>query len=240
MDRWSDDAKRKSLRKLRQGWMSCQGCALALSRTNIVFGNGPVTADIMLIGEGPGEMEDQTGDVFVGESGHLLNALLDTAKILRENVFITNLVMCRPPSNRNPTKDERGACLGRLHEQIYTIDPMLIIPVGKVAMEALMGGKWKSILKARGEIGFVEIPGKVEEVIRYPAMPILHPAFIIREDKINRKTMNWEEGGWANQTWSDLVRARQRIEWLKGLYERPEEAAGKRRPKGRGRLRVVR
>ena len=173
----------------------------------------------MLIGEAPGKHEDKTGKVFVGESGVLLDALLKAAKIRRDDTFITNLVMCRPPDDRNPTKDERGACFDRLYWQIYSVDPMLIIPVGKVAMEALMGGKWKSITQLHGQVGYVSIPGQVEDEVKYAAMPILHPSFISREDKINRETKNWEQGGWAHKTYQDLVRARQRVEWLKQQYE---------------------
>lgn len=200
-------------------WKDCSACRLGETRTNVCFGNGSSHADIMLIGEAPGEREDATGNVFVGESGLLLNAIIEAAGLKRRDLFITNLVMCRPPGNRDPMRDERAECFERLYEQIYMIDPMLIMPVGKAAMEALMGGAWKSITALHGQIGYVELPGKVEDKLVYPAMPVLHPAFIAREDKINRETYNWEQGGWAHKTMKDFARARQRVEWLKERYK---------------------
>ena len=232
MDPWSPEGKRERLQKLYQDWRDCTRCQLSDYRLveeyddrgeriehNVCFGNGNPDADIMLIGEGPGETEDRTGNVFVGAAGKLLNAIIEAAGLERNDLFIVNLVMCRPPENRDPMKFERDACYPRLYEQIYVVDPMLIMPVGKAAMEALMGGQWKSIKACRGKIGYVTVPGKVEDSIRYPAMPILHPAFISREDKINRETNNWEQGGWAHKTMKDFVRARQRVEWLKNMYK---------------------
>jgi uracil-DNA glycosylase family 4 len=219
MEQWTPLGKQQKLRGLYREWRECEACRLHEERTNVCFGNGNQDADIMMIGEAPGEHEDETGNVFVGEAGLLLDAILKAAKIRRDDVFLTNLVMCRPPGNRNPTKDERAACFDRLYWQIYTVDPMLIMPIGKAAMEALMGGKWKSITQLHGKIGYIEVPGQVEDVVRYPAMPVLHPSFINREDKINRDTKNWEQGGWASKTFKDFVRARQRVEWLHKQYE---------------------
>lgn len=219
METWDPDEKKHSLMELYRDWRSCSRCDLHQSRKHICFGNGNHDADIMLIGEAPGEDEDKSGSVFVGESGALLSKILSAAGINRNDLFITNLVMCRPPENRNPMRIERESCFERLHAQIYTVDPMLIIPIGKAAMEALMGGKWKSIMALHGKVGYIEIPGRVEETIRYPAMPVLHPAFIHREDKINWETKNWEQGGWAHKTMKDFIRARQRVEWLKEQYK---------------------
>lgn len=219
MDPWSPEGKTERLKDLYQEWIDCTACRLHEGRTNTCFGNGNADADIMLIGEGPGETEDKTGDVFVGPAGHLLNAILEAAGIDLDSLFITNLVKCRPPLNRDPMRDERAACYEQLFWQIYIIDPMLIMPVGKSAMEGLMGGKWKSIKALHGKIGYVEIPGLVEDVVHYPAMPVLHPAFVSREDKINRETYSWEQGGWAHKTMKDFVKARQRVEWLKERYK---------------------
>jgi DNA polymerase len=210
MKPWSEEWKEKELQKLFDEWDGCQLCGLCEYRTNIVFGNGNPNADIMLVGEAPGENEDATGDVFVGESGKLLNDLLEAAEIIRKDLFIINLVMCRPPGNRDPTSKELAACAPRLHRQIYLVDPMLIICVGKLAMRTLMGGKWTSITsdkEGHGKIGEAVIQGRHQMVV-YPAMPIMHPAYILREDKINKKTGNWEAGGEATKTVSDLIRAR--------------------------------
>lgn len=238
LDPWSPEGRTERLRTLFKAWQSCKNCRLHEHRTQVVFGNGRPEADIMLIGEAPGELEDETGDAFVGESGQLLNSLLTAAKLTRDDTFVTNLVLCRPEKNRVPMRDEREACLSRLYQQIYIIDPLLIIPVGAEAMQALMGGEWKSIQKLHGKIGWIGVPGLVEDIVRYPAMPILHPSFILREDRISRETKNWETGGLAHKTWQDLVRARQRISELKSLYPSRNVQDSKVAP-ARKHLRVV-
>jgi uracil-DNA glycosylase family 4 len=237
-DVWSKEGKSKKLKDLYSEWKDCKKCRLSETRTNIVFGNGIAHAEIMLIGEGPGEHEDNRGDVFIGESGHLLSVLLKEAKIDREELFITNLVMCKPPQNRKPMRDECLACWGRLYQQIYVVDPLLIIPVGAEAMQALMGGEYRSIQKFHGKFGHIKIPGQVEDELRYSAMPIVHPSFILREDNINRTTKNWEHGGWAHKTFKDLVKARQRIEKLKDMY-RPVQLGMPKQTEARRGLRVV-
>ena len=213
---WTPDGKRGVFRDLYQTYKDCEKCDLCNERKQIVFGQGSPEACIMFIGEKPGDTEDENGRAFTGEGGNLLSDLCAAAKIPREEMFITNLVMCKTPSDhkgssRTPTKDERNACLARLHEQIYVIDPVLIIPVGAEAMQALMGGGKTAIQKERGKIGIVKIPAKSQFLkhIEYEAMPILHPVYILKEDKINTKTNNWEKNGHAYNTRRDLVRARE-------------------------------
>lgn len=237
---WSSEWKREQLRTLCGEWADCTRCVLAETRINTVFGNGNPDADIMLIGEGPGAEEDESGDAFVGKSGKLLTDLLEAAGMRREDVFITNLVECRPPENRDPTKDEKVACYPRLVRQIYLIDPLLIIPIGKPAMNWLMKGDWKGIVENHGKLGAIKIPGKHME-ISYPAMPILHPAYILREDKINTKTGNWETEGLAHATMLDLIKAKSVVDYLNKKYEPMRKRFAKQsedRP-GRASLRVL-
>lgn len=223
---WSREWRLERLRDLCGSWEDCTKCGLGEGRKNTVFGNGDPCADIMMIGEGPGETEDETGEPFSGESGRLLDDLLGGAGIAREGVFVTNLVMCRPSANRVPTRKEREACYPRLNEQIYLVDPLLIIPVGKTAMTSLMGGEWKSIEGRHGQIGEVRIRGRYTEV-SYPAMPIFHPAFILRDDRINPETNTWKELGPAHRTLRDLVMARDIVEVLKKSYSKmPKKLRG--------------
>lgn len=219
---WTLEDKRTVFRRLYQDYKDCEACALCDERTQIVFGQGNPNADIMFIGEKPGETEDQTGRAFSGESGGLFSELLKSANIVREEVFVTNLVMCKPPGDhtghrtRTPTREERNACLARLHEQIYTIDPLLIIPVGGEAMGALMGGGKTSINKEKGKLGIIKIPARSPHLphIEYEAMPILDPVYILKEDRINTKTKNWEKNGLAHKTLGHLTRARKIVDIL--------------------------
>lgn len=223
MELWSKEWRRDKLRTLYQEWSDCEKCPeLCKRRQNIVFGDGSATADLVLVGVMPGEMEDETGQTFSGSSGELLDALLDSAGIARKEVFTTNLVMCFGGNDRVPTKEEREACMKRLHEQIYLIDPMLIIPVGKDAMKALMGNNFKSITEEHGKLGIAKIRGR-HDVLEYHAMPIYHPAYIIREDHIDPKTKQWPKGKEAHQTIEDLARAKQIVTFLKAQYELARE-----------------
>jgi len=117
----------------------CTQCPLSKSRTLAVPGEGPVDAELMFVGEGPGAMEDIQGKPFVGSAGKYLDTLLGLIGIKREEVFIVNIVKCRPPGNRVPSWDERNACLPYLHAQIQCINPRLICTLGNTALETLTG-----------------------------------------------------------------------------------------------------
>jgi DNA polymerase len=227
MEPWTREWRRNELKRLYQAWADCENCELSKKRKNVVFGNGDCMASMMFVGQAPGEVEDDCGEPFAGPSGELFDTLLQAAGIDRKEVFTTNLVMCFPPENRIPTKDERLACLDRLHRQIYVVDPMMIVPVGKVAMTALMGGAYKSIEEDHGKIGVAKVPGKHAD-IEYAAMPIFHPSYILREDRIDPKTKSWAEGGPAHYTVKDLARAKQIVKFLKKSYEQAREASAKR------------
>ncbi|MCF7793153.1 MAG: uracil-DNA glycosylase [Candidatus Cloacimonetes bacterium] len=127
------------LKFLEQKYSSCQKCVLGNSRNKFCYGNGSATAKLMLIGEGPGADEDRTGKVFVGRAGQLLTKMLKAINLERDEVYIANIVKCRPPGNRNPLPEEKRACLPYLEEQVEIIKPQLILLLGKVAATTLLG-----------------------------------------------------------------------------------------------------
>ena len=192
----------KPLATIQSEWLECTRCPLHETRTKVVFGEGPRSAELMLIGEAPGKEEDQTGSPFVGESGELLNKLLNMAGIPRESIFMTNVVGCRPPRNRNPQTAEIKACLPRVYETIYSVDPVVIILMGGVAAKALAGVT--NITANRGMVYTITVPG-VERQVPYTALVTLHPAFLLR---------NPETGpdGWAAKVIEDLRLAGQLVQ----------------------------
>ena len=131
--------KEEKLRQLEAEAKACKRCELHKTRTNVVFGSGPADAEIMLLGEGPGFMEDNSGVPFVGAAGKNLDALLQTAGLKRNDVYITNIVLCRPPQNRDPLSDEIKACKRFLEGHISVIKPKLIISLGRIAAGVLLG-----------------------------------------------------------------------------------------------------
>lgn len=127
-----------SLLALRSRVACCTRCPLADTRNNIVFGEGNPSADVMFIGEGPGEMEDQTGRPFVGQAGQKLDEVLSSVNIQREDMYIGNVVKCRPPGNRVPSRSEMEACFPYLESQIAFIKPALIVTLGNTSTQWLM------------------------------------------------------------------------------------------------------
>ncbi|MGA9141089.1 MAG: uracil-DNA glycosylase [Methanocella sp.] len=119
----------------------CPRCTLALSRTNVVVGDGPDDAKVMLIGEAPGKNEDKQGKPFVGAAGKIMNSLLEKGNVDRSTVYITNVVKCRPPGNRVPKRDEIEACSVYLKKQLDIISPKIIVLLGKTAAESYLGRK---------------------------------------------------------------------------------------------------
>jgi len=127
------------LDELRDKVMNCDKCRLAATRTNAVFGVGPPGARVVFVGEGPGEQEDLKGEPFVGRAGALLDKMLAATGFSRgENIYIANMVKCRPPGNRDPQPDEVDACIGYLRQQIHIINPLFIVCLGRVAAKALI------------------------------------------------------------------------------------------------------
>ncbi len=170
------------LEKLRIKTERCSGCRLAAKRTNTVFGEGNPDADIMFIGEGPGEDEDLTGRPFVGKAGQLLTKIIENGmKIPREQVYIANIVKCRPPANRDPMPDEAQCCIGFLKEQIRIVNPKVLILLGKVAMKNLLGIE-SPMSKAR-ETSY-EYEG-IKVFVTY------HPSALLRNESYKRPV--WED-----------------------------------------------
>jgi len=229
MEPWSPEWKAQRIFELHQQWGGCEACLLSETRNSLVYGYGNADADIVLVGEGPGEEEDHEGVPFVGASGQLLRAMLEALKVDPNDLFITNLVMCRPPNNREPTRAERVACLPRLHEELYIVDPILVIAVGKQAFAALtrIGDSMES---SRGELFKMTIPGKAKfgndfVPLEYDVMPIYHPAFILRADSIDPKTKKWHADGPAEKTVDDLERALKLVNMVKMQYSNVQKEA---------------
>ena len=130
--------KERHLQTMAQSIQNCTRCRLARGRTQVVFGVGNPDADIMFIGEAPGRDEDRLGEPFVGRAGQLLNRMLDHIQIRREEVYIANIIKCRPPNNRDPQKDEVAQCLPYLLQQIEIIRPRLLVALGRIAAQTLL------------------------------------------------------------------------------------------------------
>ena len=124
--------------KLEQTCLNCTNCGLCQTRHSVVFGVGPRDADVMFIGEGPGEQEDLKGEPFVGPAGRLLDDMLSIIDLGRENCYIANIVKCRPPRNRDPLETEQEACIGYLRNQVALIRPKIIVCLGRVSAQKLI------------------------------------------------------------------------------------------------------
>jgi DNA polymerase len=122
---------------------SCNACGLCQTRTNVVFGVGPKDADIMFVGEGPGEQEDLQGEPFVGAAGHLLDDMMSIIDLNRNNCYIANIVKCRPPRNRDPLETEQDACIVYLRNQVALIRPKIIVCLGRVAAKRLIDPEYR-------------------------------------------------------------------------------------------------
>lgn len=162
----------ETLVELKEAIKDCNKCKLCNGRKNIVFGTGNKDADIMFIGEGPGVDEDIQGEPFVGKAGQLMNKAFQALEIAREDVYIANIVKCRPPQNRNPEKDEAKACMDYLRNQVILVKPKIIVLLGSVALKNILGEEY-GITKARGN--WIERKG-----IWY--MPTFHPAALLRDE----------------------------------------------------------
>ena len=123
---------------LKKECLNCSKCSLCQTRTNVVFGVGPQNADIMFVGEGPGEQEDLKGEPFVGAAGKFLDDMLSIIDLGRHNCYIANIVKCRPPKNRDPLEEEQSACIDYLRNQVALIRPKIIVCLGRVAAKKLI------------------------------------------------------------------------------------------------------
>ncbi len=183
----------QSYEELEKTMLQCSRCALRSGCTQVVAGQGPKPSAIMFIGEGPGQDEDIQGIPFVGRAGQLLNKILAASEIPREEVFITNVVKCRPPQNRLPLPDEVRACRGYLEQQIRMVHPNIIVCLGSLATQTLIDSKAR-ITKVRGQ-------WYVRDGIRM--MATFHPAALLRNPNYKRPT--WEDFKLIRDAYKDLL-----------------------------------
>jgi DNA polymerase len=186
---WSGAA---TLESVRAELGDCTRCRLCEQRTNIVFGDGNPHAELMFVGEGPGAEEDRTGLPFVGRAGELLTAMIEKGLgIARRDVYICNIVKCRPPGNRTPLADEARTCGVFLDGQIAAVRPKVIVALGKPATSLLLGR----------DVAITRVRGTWHDYKGIPLMPTLHPAFVLRQyTEENRRAV-----------WSDLRAALARV-----------------------------
>ncbi|MBK8816413.1 MAG: uracil-DNA glycosylase [Methylococcaceae bacterium] len=160
---------------------NCTKCGLCQTRTHTVFGTGNKTADWMIIGEAPGQTEDEQGKPFVGKAGALLTEMLRAAGLDREEVFITNILKCRPPGNRDPKPDEAEHCSGYLQRQCALIKPKIILAVGRISAQTLL----------KTDAPLTKLRGKVHELEGTPLVVVYHPAYLLRSLLEKRKA--WQD-----------------------------------------------
>jgi DNA polymerase len=173
----------EALRAQEARLQGCRQCKLCEGRHTVVFGSGNPQAELVVIGEGPGADEDAQGLPFVGRAGQLLTRMLDSVKVSRDEVYITNTVLCRPPGNRNPEPDELAACAPFLADKLAVIQPKVILSLGSVATQAL--------LRTREPIG--KLRGRMHAYGNAVLIPTFHPAFLLRNPGQDYKRMAWED-----------------------------------------------
>jgi DNA polymerase len=186
-------AAQAKLKEIAQQVAGCQKCVLCKKRTNTVPGQGAPRPDIMFVGEGPGEDEDLQGLAFVGRAGQLLTRMIIRMGLTREQVFIGNIVKCRPPGNRTPLPDEMAACLPYLREQISILKPKVIICLGGSAVKGLLNN----------QTGITRLRGQWQKYQGVDVMPTYHPSFLLRGGG-EEKARWWE-------VWDDLAAVLKKI-----------------------------
>jgi uracil-DNA glycosylase family 4 len=166
-----------TLTEIRTDLGDCRRCKLHAGRTNIVFGVGDPAARLMFVGEGPGADEDEKGEPFVGRAGQLLTQIIKAMGLEREQVYIANVVKCRPPGNRNPEPDEIEACSPFLHAQIASIGPAVIVALGKFAAQTLL----------QTETPISRLRGQFHSLNGVAVMPTFHPSYLLRNPAAKRE-----------------------------------------------------
>jgi uracil-DNA glycosylase family 4 len=181
-----------TLEQIRAELGDCKRCKLCTTRTNIVFGTGNPKAELVFVGEGPGADEDAQGVPFVGKAGQLLTKMIEAMGYARDEVYICNVVKCRPPGNRNPEPDEIAACEPFLKAQLAAIRPKAIVALGKFAAQTLL----------RDETSISRLRGHWRDYEGVPLMPTFHPAYVLR---------NEEDKSVKRQVWDDLQQVMARL-----------------------------
>lgn len=192
----------KTLDDLYQRASQCHDCELSKTRNQVVFGIGNVSADIVFVGEGPGEEEDKTGLPFVGKAGQLLTLMLEAIDLTRESVYICNVVKCRPPNNRTPLESEITACKHYLESQLRQISPKIIVALGATAARSLLGNKFTekiSLATLRESVHTYGDPELSKLIITY------HPSYLLRSP------------GEKAKAWSDLKIIKKTLKKLKDV-----------------------
>lgn len=180
--------------ELRDTVLACKACGLCKERKQAVFGVGAKDAPWLFIGEGPGADEDEKGEPFVGQAGKLLDSMLQAAGLKRgREVYIANVVKCRPPNNRTPSLDEAAACSPYLDRQIELIKPKLIVALGKTALQRLTGA----------EESMAALRGKVYNYRGVPVVTMYHPAYFLRNQP--EKAKGWEDILFAKRVMADIL-----------------------------------
>lgn len=170
-----------SLDALKKEVERCVKCGLHKTRLNVVFGSGNPSAELMFVGEAPGEDEDIQGKPFVGRAGGLLTKIIEAMGLKRDDVYIANILKCRPPNNRMPLPNEIMACEGNVKDQIKLINPKVICTLGKFASQTLL----------RTEVPISSLRGKFAEYNGIKVMPTFHPAYLLRNP--GEKKLVWED-----------------------------------------------
>ncbi|MCE1229483.1 MAG: uracil-DNA glycosylase [Firmicutes bacterium] len=172
-----------SLEELEARIQGCKACPLGNHRLRFVFGEGDPKARLMFIGEGPGQEEDLKGRPFVGRAGELLDKMIAAIGLKRSQVYIANVVKCRPPDNRTPTAQEAQRCLGYLHRQIQLVNPGAIVLLGKTPLQELLGIT----------TGITRIRGQWQRLGEIPVMPTFHPAYVLRQYTQEVRAAVWSD-----------------------------------------------
>lgn len=191
-------ANAKSLDELKAALSSLEGCALKATATQLVFADGNPGAKVMFVGEAPGADEDRIGRPFVGQAGRLLDKMLASIGLSRDNAYITNLLVWRPPGNRTPTPQEVGLLLPFLERHIELVDPQLVVLLGGTAAQAVLA-RAEGITKLRGKWFDYATPGLVRPV---QALATFHPAYLLRQPAQKR------------EAWRDLLMLRRKLDEL--------------------------
>lgn len=181
VDSFSSEIKKAELEALKEEIGDCQRCKLSKGRTKIVFGEGNPEAPLMFVGEAPGIEEDIQGRPFVGDAGDLLTNLIVKMGFKREDLYIGNIVKCKPPFNRDPEEDEIAACLPFIEKQVGIISPDVIFSLGRITSHTLTGS----------EVPITKLRGRFCEYKGIPVMPTFHPAYLLRNPK--DKFLVWED-----------------------------------------------
>ena len=158
----------------------CTKCRLAGGRTNVVFGVGNPNADLMFVGEAPGRDEDLKGEPFVGRAGQLLTDIIKAMKLSRDDVYIANVIKCRPPDNRNPEPDELDACRPFIRRQVEMIQPKVIVTLGRFALQSLLEKSY----------GITSVRGQWLDYDGIKVMPTYHPAYLLRNPAAKKDVWN--------------------------------------------------